>query len=182
MRLDVGCRPHPLDDSTHGSPLVEVDAHGTRERASIFPRRGSTRNTGEVRALALLAVTLVGAAPTPQSVVRAWSRALNANDNEAAAALFAPGARVIQPGVDVRLTPKLALAFNASLPCAGRIIAMERQGNRVVATFLLGERPKHRCDGPGEKAAALFVVRNGRIVLWEQIPVPPAKPKKKPPA
>jgi hypothetical protein len=53
--------------------------------------------------------------------VRAWSRALNANDNEAAAALFAPRARVVQPGVDVRLTPQLAVAFNASLPCGGRI-------------------------------------------------------------
>jgi SnoaL-like protein len=120
--------------------------------------------------------------PSPPAIVRRWSTALNANDNEAAAALFARGARVIQPGVDVRLTPQLAVAFNASLPCAGRIVALRRTGNRVVATFVLGERPRHRCDGPGQKAAALFVVRNGLIVLWEQVAVPPAKAKKSPPA
>ena len=135
-----------------------------------------------MHALALLAVTLVAATPAPQSVVREWSRALNTNDNEAAAALFARGARVVQPGVDVHLTPRLAVAFNASLPCAGKITRMQRSGNRVVATFMLGERPRHRCDAPGQKAAALFVIRKGLIVLWAQVPVPPAKAKKKLPA
>jgi hypothetical protein len=110
--------------------------------------------------------------PSPPAIVRAWSRDLNANDNKAAAALFVRGARVIQPGVDVRLTPRLALAFNESLPCGGKIVHMTRHGERVVATFLLTERPKHRCDAPGQKAAAVFVVRNGLIVRWEQIPVP----------
>ena len=46
------------------------------------------------------------------------------------------------------------------------------KGNRATATFVLGERPKHHCDGPGTKAAALFVVRNGKIVLWQQVAVP----------
>ena len=108
--------------------------------------------------------------PSPPAVVRAWSRHLDANDNEAAAALFAPGARLVQ-GVDVRLTPQLALAWNESLPCGGKIVGLTRSGNRVRATFLLTERPKHRCDGPGQKAAAVFVVKNGKIVFWEQVPV-----------
>jgi hypothetical protein len=42
----------------------------------------------------------------------------------------------------------------------------------ALATFVLGHRPQHRCDAPGGKAAALFVVRNGKIVLWQQVPVP----------
>ena len=42
----------------------------------------------------------------------------------------------------------------------------------MLATFVLGQRPKHRCDAPGQKAAALFVIRNGKIVLWKQVPVP----------
>jgi hypothetical protein len=120
--------------------------------------------------------------PSPPAIVRQWSAALNANDNEAAAALFARGARVVQPGVDVRLTPQLAVAFNASLPCAGRITRIQRNGNRVVATFVLGERPRHRCDAPGQKAAALFVIRQGLIVLWAQVPVPPGPKQKHPPA
>jgi limonene-1,2-epoxide hydrolase len=108
--------------------------------------------------------------PSPPAIVRAWSKALNANDNKAAAALFAPGARLVQ-GVDVRLSPRLALAWNRSLPCGGTIVGLTRNGDRVRATFLLKERPKHTCDGPGEKAAAVFVVKKGKIVYWEQVPV-----------
>ena len=37
----------------------------------------------------------------PQSVVRAWSEAVNTGDNEGAARLFADGARVVQ-GNEVR--------------------------------------------------------------------------------
>lgn len=138
-----------------------------------------SRNLGRLVLVgAAVAVTAVGtahAAPSPAQVVRAWSRALNANDNERAARLFAPNARVVQPGVDVRLrTHALAVGFNDALPCAGRIVSISVHGDRATATFVLGTRPKHRCDGPGEKAAALFVVRQGKIVRWEQIPVPAA--------
>src|SRR3954451_20841365 len=92
--------------------------------------------------------------PSPPAIVRAWSKALNANDNVAAAALFAPRARVVQPGIDVFLNPRLALAFNQSLPCGGKIVHQTRKGNRITVTFLLTERPRHRCDAPGQKAAA----------------------------
>ncbi|HEX6788593.1 MAG TPA: nuclear transport factor 2 family protein [Gaiellaceae bacterium] len=128
-------------------------------------------------ALIVAAVGVQGASATttPASVARAWSKALNANDNAAAAKLFALNARVIQPGVDVPLTSHaLALAFNESLPCAGKIVRITVKGNRATATFVLGERPKHRCDAPGAKAAAVFTVRRGKIVRWEQIPVPAA--------
>src|ERR1700745_2187737 len=112
--------------------------------------------------------------PSPAAIVRSWSAALNANQNVAAAKLFAPNARGIQGPLDARLTsPELAVAFNASLPCAGRIIRITVRGNRATATFILGHRPKHTCSAkPGEKAAAVFVVRAGKIVLWEEIPVP----------
>ena len=123
--------------------------------------------------LAVAAAGTAAAAATPAQVVRAWSRALNANDNEQAAKLFARGARVVQPGIDVRLrTHALALGFNDALPCAGRIVSIQVKGNRATAVFVLGQRPKHRCDAPGAKAAALFVVRGGKIVGWQQVPVP----------
>lgn len=125
--------------------------------------------------LAALGAGTAHAATSPAAVVRAWSKALNANDNERAARLFALGAHVVQPGVDVRLTShRLAVAFNDALPCAGRITEIRVAGNRATATFVLGTRPKHRCDGPGQKAAALFVVRGGKIVRWQQVPVPKA--------
>ena len=124
-------------------------------------------------ALALAAAGTAQAAATPAQVARAWSNALNANHNVAAANLFARNARIIQPGVDGRLTSHaLAVAFNASLPCAGRITEVRVNGDRATVTFVLGQRPKHRCDAPGAKAAAVFTVRNGKIVRWQQIPVP----------
>jgi limonene-1,2-epoxide hydrolase len=123
--------------------------------------------------LFVVAAGTAQATATPEQVVRAWSHALNTNDNVAAARLFAPNARVVQPGVDVRLTSRaIAIGFNNALPCAGKIADLRVAGARVLATFLLGERPKHRCDAPGQKAAALFVVRDGKIVLWKQVPVP----------
>ena len=136
------------------------------------------------RLLALAALLVVAAAgseaataargsASPAAVARAWSKALNANDNAAAARLFALNARVVQPGIDGRLTTRaIAVAFNASLPCAGRVVAVTVHGDRAIATFVLGERPKHHCDAPGIKAAALFVVHNGKITLWQQVPVP----------
>ena len=116
--------------------------------------------------------------PSPAAVVRKWSAALNANDNASAGLLFAPNARVLQGPLDVRLTtPQLARAFNASLPCAGKIVRITVKGNRATATFVLGHRPKHVCRAqPGEKAAAVFVVRQGKIVLWEEVPVPTGLP------
>ena len=131
---------------------------------------------GAVLAVAAAGAAGAGAVQKPAAVVRAWSAALNETRHEAAARLFAPGARVLQPGFDVRLiSHNLALLFNQGLPCAGRITRMDVKGNQVVATFVLGERPKHHCDAPGIKAAALFVVRNGKIVLWQQVAVPEDK-------
>jgi hypothetical protein len=104
-----------------------------------------------------------------ESVFRAWSHELNSGDNEAAAKLFAKGARVVQPGLVVRLdTYKQAVAWNAGLPCSGRIVAMMSEGNVARATFVLGDRQKSKCDGPGQRATALIRVREGKIVLWHQ--------------
>ena len=108
-----------------------------------------------------------------EDVVRAWSRALNAGDNEAAAALFAPGARVVQGGlVTVLATHADAVRWNRGLPCSGKIVDLERSGNDVTATFVLGDRPASACDGPGDRAAAVFRIRGGHIVLWHQVPAP----------
>ena len=125
---------------------------------------------------ALVAVLLAGCGggdPSPQSVVRAWSEAVNSEDNEGAARLFAEGARVVQ-GASVRRLETFAeaQAWNAALPCAGRILSLSERGDTVRATFLLGNRGQTRCDGPGARALALFRVRDGKIVLWHQLESP----------
>ena len=113
---------------------------------------------------------------SPESVARAWSKAINAGDNEAAARLFAPGAVVVQGPEIVLRTHADAVAWNAGLPCAGRITAVMVDGERATVTFVLGRRPGQVCGGPGQKAAAVFTVRHGKIVLWHQIP-PPGGPQ-----
>ena len=112
-----------------------------------------------------------GADHSPAGVVRAWSKALNAGDNHAAADLFAPGAQVIQGPVVIRLrTHADAIVWNAGLPCSGKIVALSTSGATVTATFLLGDRPTSACDGPGHRATAVFRIRGGKIVLWHQVP------------
>ena len=108
---------------------------------------------------------------TPFQVVRAWSKALNATDDRAAAALFAPRALVIQGSFVVRLnTAKSAVLWNSELPCAGQIVRLRfLEDNLVKATFVLGERKGHVCDGPGQLAAALFTIVRGKITRWQQV-------------
>jgi limonene-1,2-epoxide hydrolase len=125
-------------------------------------------------AIGLAALVVAGGCgdgdPSPESVVRAWSQALNSGDNEAAADLFAPGAEVIQ-GVTFTLDNRReAIAFNEALPCSGEIVELVTEGDSVRATFRLGDRPASRCDAPGAEVEAAFRVRSGKIVLWHQLP------------
>ena len=109
-------------------------------------------------------------APSPTEVVRSWSAALNVGDNEGAAALFAHRATVVQGNTVVRIRSRTdAVLFNESLPCAGRIVALSSDGERVRATFLLRDRQTSRCDGPGTRTTAVFHIRAGKIVLWHQL-------------
>ena len=135
-----------------------------------------------VVAAALVFVAAAPAARGPAAVVRAWSAALNRGDNEAAANLFAKNAVVAQPGYTLPLkTHKLALLWNKSLPCKGRILWITVRKNVADATFLLSDRsPVQRCDGPGTRARAAFTVVNGKIAAFVQLPViERPKPKKK---
>jgi limonene-1,2-epoxide hydrolase len=131
-------------------------------------------------ALVVLVLTACGTTKTASApdVVRAWSAALDRNDNEQAARLFADGARVIQNGETILATHADAVQWNAALPCGGRIIRLEvESASQVLAIFDLRERPEHRCDGTGGQAAAIFQVEDGRIVLWHQTAVPaPSEP------
>ena len=111
---------------------------------------------------------------SPESIARAWSAALDRNDNEAAARLFADDAKIVQDGELVLRDHAAAVQWNATLPCGGAILSVTTQSKTdVLVVFKLDERPKHRCDGPGSRAAALFRVRDGKIVLWHQTEAPP---------
>jgi hypothetical protein len=125
--------------------------------------------------LGLLALSACGASKSASApdVVRAWSAALDRNDNEQAARQFAHGARIIQNGEETLTSHADAVRWNAGLPCGGRISHLELHGkSEVLAVFELRDRPQHRCDAIGDQAAAIFQVEKGEIVLWHQIAVP----------
>ena len=110
-----------------------------------------------------------GSEASPEDVVREWSTALNADRNDAAADLFAAGVKVVQGGVELILsTHQDAVAWNESLPCNGRIVSLDVDGDAVSATFLLRDSQTVPCDAPGERVTAIFTVERGEITRWEQ--------------
>jgi hypothetical protein len=118
-----------------------------------------------------------GGSASPESVVREWSDALNAGDNERAADLFARGAQIVQGNSVVFLqTHADAVDFNSALPCSGKIVDLTTDDDIATATFVLGDRRKTQCDAPGQKAVAAFRVVHGKIVLWHQLPSPTPPP------
>ena len=132
-----------------------------------------------------LPITTTGDTPVPDQlkrIVLAWSAAINRNDNAAAADLFAKDAVVAQSSVFQLVDKATAVLWNDGLPCAGTVVELQMVQNAVVATFVLGERPKHQCDAPGARAGAAFVIERGKITLWQQVPVPDATPTPTTPA
>ena len=133
-----------------------------------------------MRVFAALAIVLAfagcgGGGRTPELIVRAWSDALNRGDDATAAALFARGALIVQGSASTRLDTRAeARAWNAGLPCAGKIVGLSSTGEVVTATFLLGHRRGHTCDGPGARAVAAFRVHAGKILLWHELGAEPA--------
>lgn len=126
-------------------------------------------------AAALLALALPlggcggGGTASPEKVVRSWSEALNTDDNEGAADLFASGAEIVQAGKLYRLSRHDdAVRWNASLPCNGTIVELEVREDEVTAVFVLSDSKTMPCDAPGANATAVFTVRDGKIVRWEQ--------------
>jgi limonene-1,2-epoxide hydrolase len=124
-----------------------------------------------VLVLALALAGCDGEEDSPKSVVRGWIEAVNAEDNLAAANYFARGARIEQGELTITLrTRRDALEFNEGLPCSAEIVKISSEGATVTADFLLSHAKTSRCDGPGATVTVVFRVRDGKIVLWRQLP------------
>jgi len=137
------------------------------------------RTLALVVSVGLLAIPVASAEATDsptatKRVVRAWSARLNAYDNAGVARLFAHPALFVQGGSALRLeTPAQIALWHRLLPCAGRIVSIDVDGELATAVFRLANGKHRHCDAPGQKAAAVFRVRRGKIVAWVQVPVPP---------
>jgi hypothetical protein len=108
---------------------------------------------------------------TPEEVVLGWADA-TAHDLDAdAARYFAPGAQVRYASKLVVLRTRAdAEAFNASLPCQGRVVAMSRDGDVVTAVFVLDNRHTFACGGVGTGDTVSFTIVGGKIAVWDLLP------------
>ena len=107
-------------------------------------------------------------------VIAEWSEALRRGDIDAASDVFAiPSVAENGPLLLHIDSEAKARLFNQSLPCGGRLIRAESEGEFTTATFRLTERPgPGTCgDGTGETAKTAFVVRDGAIVEWRRVGV-----------
>ena len=135
--------------------------------------------------LPLLAASLALVLPAPveaagatdpagrEAVVRAWSKRLNAGDDDGAARLFRLPAVIVQTGT-LRIRTHLGLAaWHAQLPCAGTISSIVVQGRFATARLRLRDGYGSRCDSRGVVVAVRFEIVGGKIASWVQLPWPP---------
>jgi hypothetical protein len=110
--------------------------------------------------------------PEDVEVIAAWSEALRRGNIDAASEVFAIPSIAENGPLLVHIDSVAeARLFNESLPCGGRLIRAESEGEFTTATFRLTERPgPGTCgDGTGETAKAAFVIRDGEIVEWRRV-------------
>jgi hypothetical protein len=106
-----------------------------------------------------------------KQVIAEWVGALRKGDLDRAAGYFALPS-VVQNGTPpIRLTSrKDARTFNQSLPCGARLIKADAAERSITATFRLTDRPGGDCGpGAGSEARTRFVLRSGKIAVWERL-------------
>ena len=109
-------------------------------------------------------------ASAEERVVRGWNAAVRATDFERAGSYFAPRAIIEQGGAAVRLpSRRAAIAFSAGLPCRARVTGVRAERRSTLATFALSDGEAQRCSG---RARVRFVIRDGKIREWRQLPEP----------
>src|SRR3954451_16425092 len=120
-------------------------------------------------------VRALPARPRESAVIRRWSDTLRAGHVNAASRLFHVPALAENGGGELALTsPADVRAFNASLPCGAVLLEARRVvGGYTLAVFRLTDRPGGDCGpGAGQRAAAAFRFRRGRISEWRRVAVP----------
>ena len=115
------------------------------------------------------------ARPAESALIRRWSDTLRAGHVAAASRLFHIPALAQNGGPELPLqTAADVKAFNASLPCGAVLLDARRViGGYTLAVFRLTDRPGGDCgQGSGQRAAAAFAFKRGRISEWRRVAVP----------
>lgn len=110
--------------------------------------------------------------PADVQIIDGWVTALRHGDVNAAAGYFAiPSVAENGPTLIEIRDREDARLFNASLPCGAELVRAVPEGDFVVATFELTERPGPGSCGSGTGAAAqtAFVIEDSRIVEWRRV-------------
>ena len=118
-----------------------------------------------------------GPAPAgSEAVIRRWLAAVREGDFDAAAATFAPGAKVQNGGPVLRLKGRReAKAWNAMLPCGAKLTTARGAKGYAVLEFRLTDRRGSPCgSGTGAPAYGAIKVRDGKITEWYRLPDPVA--------
>ena len=137
------------------------------------------RTLALVVSVGLLAIPVASAEATDsptatKRVVGAGCAPHHPDDNPGGARHIAPPPGLVQGGAAHPLETDAQIAlWHRLLPCAGRIVSIDVDGELATAVFRLANGKHRHCDAPGQKAAAVFRVRHGKIVAWVQVPVPP---------
>jgi cytochrome c oxidase assembly factor CtaG len=137
--------------------------------------RAAARAAAPLAALALAAVLLVGCGGgeerSDEKVIRGWVEAVSEGRYERAADYFAPNA-VVEQGREFRLRDReAAIFFNRTLPCRATLTEVEERGEATLGRFRLREGPDGQCgQGAGDSAEVRFVIREGLIREWRQLP------------
>lgn len=110
-----------------------------------------------------------------ERVIRGWSRAVNLGEYERAASFFERGA-IVEQIAEVRLATRAdAIDFNRSLPCRADVTDVQDERRATLAAFRLREGRTGEC-ADGGRARVRFVIRDGKIREWRQLPTPPSPP------
>lgn len=110
-----------------------------------------------------------------ERVIRGWNEAVNLGDYDRAAGFFAQGALVEQLAATRLRTREDAIDFNRGLPCRADVTDLEGDGGSTIAAFRLREGRTGQCD-EGGSARVRFVIRDGKIREWRQLPPSQAAP------
>ena len=121
-----------------------------------------------------------GPSPTPRTdeqIIRAWVDELRAGRVEGASRYFSIPSTAANgtPPMRLRDVPEVR-AFNGSLPCGARLVRTVKRRRHTIGVFVLTDRPGGDCgSGVGHQAATAFLIRDGKIVEWLRVDVPPPR-------